>query len=583
MTATDSAQRDPDEADPHATHPDAGHPDTGHPDAAHADEGRPDGAARVAGEGAGWAPDRLVLIATRLVVAIGAALRIRQWVYGRAFWLDELLLVRAMSEQRIGQVLRPLRLDQSAPPGWLAVQHLVLDHSSGERAARVLPMVFGIGTVVLTALLARAVLGPVAALAATALVALSTQLITYSSEFKQYSSDAFWLQLVLLLGIRLALRRGHPTRGRYALGAVAAAAVWFSHATTLGVAGVFLALGLQALAGRRWRELAVLVGCAVPAGAGLAVQYVTLLSANAADPVLRVYWSAAFRPDGRLTWATGWDWFTGRTRSVTVDPLLWDYGWPLAVLAGAGLAVLLLRRPRAVPVLALPLAAIVVAGLLGSYPIANRLALWAVPLAALLVAAPLDLPLLARRLPAVPAARGLAGGSRVVAVGVAVVLALAAAAQLVRMSAGQVRTDAGSVAEPRQYEESRTLLGQVAAQRRPGDLVLVGSAAGRYSADYYGPEVGLGPYWLLDSRPRGPGCRPAWFGTQLWQSRVYRRIWLVTSHQGPSRVLIEQLRRFGPAAAELHQRGADAIRFDRSPIPVPVARPPDQCVLMTSG
>src|SRR6185369_11409546 len=100
-----------------------------------------------------------------------------------------------------------------------------------------------------------------------------------------------------------------------------------------------------------------------------------------------------------------WDWFTGRVRSVVVDPLLWDFGWPLAVLAAAGFAVLLIRRPRAVPVLLLPVVAIVAAGLAGSYPISNRLALWAVPLVALLVAAPLDLPLLAARLPSALPAR----------------------------------------------------------------------------------------------------------------------------------------------------------------------------------
>jgi hypothetical protein len=146
------------------------------------------------------------------VVALGVGLRVRQWWYGRAFWLDELLLIRAMSEQKIGEVLTPLNLAQSAPPGWLAVEHVLIGLAPGERGARLLPLLFGVGALVLTALLARTLLGGPAALVATAIAAFSTRLIQYSSELKQYSADGFWLQLVLLLGVRAAApRRGTGT------------------------------------------------------------------------------------------------------------------------------------------------------------------------------------------------------------------------------------------------------------------------------------------------------------------------------------------------------------------------------------
>jgi Dolichyl-phosphate-mannose-protein mannosyltransferase len=523
-----------------------------------------------------WLPGRLLLIATWLVVATGAALRIRQWAFDRAFWLDELLLQRAMAQQRFSQLLEPLQLAQSAPPGWLAVQHVLLGLFPDERGARLLPLLSGIGTVVLTALLARTLLGEVAALAATTLVALSTPLITYSAEFKQYSADGFWMLLVLLLGVRLGQDAGRRDRDWYVLGAVSGVGVWFSHATALAVAGVFLALGGQVLAGRRWRQLALLAGCAVPAAAGVAVEYVTVLSANASDAVLQAYWIRSFPPEGPLTWTVGWDWFTGRVRSVVANPLLWDFGRPLAVLAGTGFVVLLLRRPRAVPVLLLPVLAIVAAGLAGSYPISNRLALWAVPLVALLVAAPLDLPVLAARLPRLPRV------GRVPAVALAVALALVAAGRLVDMSGRQVDTDARYAAEPRRSEESRTLLRRVVAELLPGDLVLIGSAGGRYAADYYGPQVGLRAYDVLDYERPGTRCQAGWFGARLWQQRSLRRVWLISSHRKSSPVYIDQLQRFGPVAAHLQEPGADAIRFDRAARPPAARTPPHYCVLTAS-
>lgn len=507
--------------------------------------------------GSRW-PDRVVLALTWLVVAAGAGLRIRQWWFARSFWLDELLLLRAMSEQRFSELLEPLHLAQSAPPGWLLAEHVLIRVGPGERGARLLPLLFGIGAVVLTALLARTLLGPIAALAATVLVASSTQLIRYSAELKQYSADAFWLQLVLLVAVRLALRKGRPSRDRYVLAAVAGVAVWFSHATALGTGGVFVALGLQALVARRWRELLVLVACSVPFAAGLGLEYVTLLSANADNAELQSFWAQTFPPEGPLTWSIGWDWFTGRTRAVVANPLSWHYTQALLVLLAGGLAVLAARRPRALLVVVLPVVVIAAAGLAGSYPIANRLALWVIPLVALVVAAPLDLPLLAGRLP-VPA--------RWPAVAAAGLVAVLAAGQLVGMTSPWVRKDAAYASAPLQLEESRPALRLVGEQRRPGDLVLVDWGAARYAAAFYGPKLGVGNYLLLRNNRPSSACTPVWFGSVLRRSDRYQRVWLVTSHTpGGVRAVYERhLAQFGPEALRQEETGAAVVRFDRTP------------------
>ena len=239
---------------------------------------------------------------------------------------------------------------------------------------------------------------------------------------------------------------------------------------------MFLALGLQALVDRRPRELAVLVGCAVPFAAGLGLEYETLLKANTANPVLKNFWAVAFPPAGPLTWSVGWDWFTGRTRSVMQDPLYWDYRAAVLVLVLTGLVLIGIRTGWALAVLVLPVAAVAVAGLIGAYPIANRLALWLIPLAAIAVAAPLDLIELAARIPRPhPRRRG--------AVAVAAALALLVAGQLATMSSAAVALDRSYFAQPRQQEDARTALTAVAHQLRPGDLVLVDWGGTRFAAD----------------------------------------------------------------------------------------------------
>jgi hypothetical protein len=512
--------------------------------------------------------DRAVLAISWLVVVLGAVLRVRQWAHGRAFWLDELLLQRAMSQQRMSQLLEPLGFAQSAPPGWLAVQHVVLTVcGSDERPARLVPLLCGIGALVLTLLLARILLGGPAALVGTAVVAVSPPLIEYSAEFKQYSSDVFWVLLVLLLGCRLALGRGRPERSRVALAAVGALAVWFSHAGALVTAGVFAALALLALARRSALELRAAVACAVPALAGLAVEYVVLLRRNAADGALQAYWASAF-PPAPLTWHAAVEWAGQRVASVRATALGMDRPGLLLVLLLSGLAVLGLRRLPALPLLLVPTAVVVAAGLAGAYPIAGRLALFFVPLVALAAAAPLDLPALAARLPWTAA--------RVPATAVATLLAVATAVGVGSLVQPQLPHDWRELGRPQEKQESRTVLQGVAARRGPRDLLLVDGRGARYAAAFYAPRVGAGPFEVLEPAKPDPTCLRVSLGARLRAAGRYDRVWLLASHTRSADLALyrEQLAQFGPVAELVRATGATAFRFDRSPAPLPPPRPP---------
>src|SRR6266550_3173471 len=93
---------------------------------------------------------------TWVVVAFGVALRMRQWLFGRPLWVDELLLHRSMRGQTFGSLLHPLPGSQSAPIGWLWAQHVVMrTFGDSERALRLLPLIFGCATLVVAVLLAR--------------------------------------------------------------------------------------------------------------------------------------------------------------------------------------------------------------------------------------------------------------------------------------------------------------------------------------------------------------------------------------------------------------------------------------------
>ena len=519
---------------------------------------------------------RVATAATWVVVGVGVALRVWQWRSGRDFWLDELLLLRSMRAQSIGALLEPLPYDQSAPPGWLAVQHAVLGLSDAdERAMRLLPLLFGCGGLVLTALLARTLLGPVAALAAVALCAWSTRLAAYSDEFKQYSADVFWVPLILLLGCRVALGRGQPRRAVPALAAAAAVGVWFSHPAGLVTVGVFVALGLLALAGRRWRELALLVAASVPAGIGLVAQYLLVLRENVANEVLRPYWAGAF-PARPLTAAGVLDWFGDRATALTENPLGYAaHPWLLLTLLLAGLVTLGARQPAGLLVLLLPVAVVTAAGLAGAYPVADRVALFLVPMTALVLAAPIDLLGPARSIgrPRLRAAALVGAGAATAAT----------VAGLAVLSTPQIRDAVRQVGQPHEEEEASGVLAYVAAHRADGDLVLVDGRGARFAAAFYGPRTRLGPYRVLELSDPDAACAGGWLGAELRRGDRPRRVWLVLSHTRSidAQAYREHLARFGTPVDEVAAPGAQAVRYDRSAAP-PAATPPAlRCVRLT--
>ncbi len=480
-------------------------------------------AAAPAAQPSRWAsaPTVALAVATWLVVAAGVALRMRQWLFNRPLWTDELLLYRSTHGQTFRSLLEPLPGSQSAPVGWLWTQHVLTGwFGDSERALRLLPLLFGCGALVLVALLARRLLGPVAALAATFLTACSPQLVYYSNEFKQYSSDVFWTLLVLLVAV---LTTAGPRLGRRQaaiLGGAAAFAAWFSDATVLACAAVFGGLGLVALLRGRWQRLGVLAASAAPFAVSAGVDYLLVLSRRLADPALLAYWQGTFAPKP-LTLDSYAGWLGTTLSNLLNHPLGLRPGWLVVVLLVAGAVAVGLRSPPAVLALVLTAVLTLAAATARAYPFSGRLVLFLAPIAFLVLAGSVDL---AGRL-ARPAGRLARAGAAMLAV-----VALAGVAVLVAPS---VRETARAAARPGIGEDGRTMTRYVADHRRPGDLVLVDGRGSIYAANYYGPRVGLGSFGTIQIVQAGARCVPGTI-TGLLAGRRYRRVWLVSVHVVPA-------------------------------------------------
>lgn len=495
------------------------------------------------------AADRAALLwrVSLALVVLGALVRVRQWAGGRSLWLDEALVAASLVERgHVTLATEPLRHNQAAPQGWLQTTRLAVDlFGDGERALRLVSLLAGCATLVLLWRLAGRLLPPALVPLAVGIAALHPSLVYYANEVKPYALD-----VAVALAVALVALQRRPL----ALGLAGAVAVWCAYPAVFVLSGASVVL---VLAAPDLRSRARTVLLLAPWLVSLGVAYVLVLAPLRGREVYEEYWAYAY-PRGVADLPA---WLVERTADLLDDPL--SLALPplaLAVLA-VGTARLLPRRGAGLLLAALPPA--LVAGALGVYPLADRLALWLVPVAALVLAAALDLP-------------------RRAALVVGVALAAVAGPGLVATVPDLVLT--------REVEELRPVLERLEEQRQPGDLVLVDIAA-KAAFDHYAPRLGVPRDGVVLFRTPTPGTGCGDDDVALRTGRFGNgRVWLVFAHElvdgpllGTRADLLSRVGRVTRVASTIEDTGARALLLSPAPggevlPPAPIT--PDRCLVV---
>lgn len=161
-----------------------------------------------------------------LILAIGAVLRIFQFLTNRSLWYDEAMLATNIESRSFAMLTEPLDYQQVAPILFLWIEKLTINlFGINEYSLRLVPLIFGLASLILFARLCQVSMLPASSrILALFLFALSPTLIYYSAETKQYSSDL----LVTLTLIYLTTLDNRKNR-LYGLCAIGAVAVWLSN------------------------------------------------------------------------------------------------------------------------------------------------------------------------------------------------------------------------------------------------------------------------------------------------------------------------------------------------------------------
>ncbi|CAN5886813.1 hypothetical protein BH18ACI5_BH18ACI5_28360 [soil metagenome] len=452
-----------------------------------------------------------------VLLCAGAVLRVWQYLSNNSLWLDEAALARNIVERSPRELLQPLAYAQVAPAGFLLIEKgAVWTLGNTEWALRLFPLLCGLGALWIFWRVAVRILSGWTAVYATGLFALATPLVYFSSQVKQYSSDA--AATTVLLAAAMWLRsasmgqRWHRAACVAALGAIVA---WISQPALFVLTGIGAALlwsHWRAPQPRGLKSAIFVCGAwAVSASlsAALAVRNVSLADRDYLD----WYWSNGLMPWpptsladvlwiwNRLTWLFG-AFVTGLRR--TNGGLGYPWSQVFVVLTVVGFVALWRQKRDAALMLLLPAVLTILAAALQLYPFSGRVVTFLVP--ALLIATAAGVAYVIDHMPArlqfsVPVLLAVAIGSPVYATIVAL--------------------------PPERTEHLRPVIAAIAQQRRADDGIYVYYGAGQ-SFLYYAPHFGFTPDGYRIGRCGVTDFRK--YLRDLDRFRGRSRVWLVSTH-----------------------------------------------------
>jgi hypothetical protein len=349
---------------------------------------RPGGRRTIAQDWKAWTA-RIVLLRERwprvrwidpalLIALVGIALTIDHWAGAPPLWLDEEMIALNVRDRSFVGLTGSLWLGQSAPFGWLVLERAaMLTLGASERAVRLVPVLFGIATLVTAVWVGRRWMSPIGAGVLVLLCTFGRWTSHYPLEVKHYSADTFFGLLLPALAVWTTEADTTKHMRRAAIWwAIAAAGLWLANGALLvtPACALILLVIIWRRSGRRAVVMFSLLGCLWLVSFGL--HFLVTIRHALGNEFLRSYWASGLPPAGAGLSET-LRWLASRFEALAINPGGTD-AWVRFWLAAAGGFALVAHRFPSVIFAAVPLSAFVFA-VLQLVPLHERLSLWTVP------------------------------------------------------------------------------------------------------------------------------------------------------------------------------------------------------------
>lgn len=244
-----------------------------------------------------------------LIILIGAAARIRQYIFNRALWGDEAALALNIIKRGYLDLFKPLDYSQAAPSLFLLATKLLTEiFGYSEYVLRFIPLLASIISLLLFWYLSNKLFDKYMVPIAVGLLAFGGSAIYYSDEFKQYPVDVMVTIIILILAFNV-YKNNFNLKSSLILGGAGSVLVWLSHTSVFVLSAVTVSLFLSVLMKEKFKSIKkifYIVYAALMWGISFLAGYFFIVRATAHSG-LYTFWASYFAPMpirsmGNLLW-----------------------------------------------------------------------------------------------------------------------------------------------------------------------------------------------------------------------------------------------------------------------------------------
>ena len=234
-------------------------------------------------------------LALLCVLLAGIGILLRDFLALRSFWLDEAALALNFARS-FRELAEPLGGGQLAPILFLFfVKALTLVFGAKDYVMRIVPLLFGIGSITFFYLILKKIFDGFSSILALSIYVLSERIINYSTEFKQYSAEIFFPLLLFYIFIKIRENR-LDIKKSVLLMITGVIALWFSSTTIVVLPALALILLVETLNKKRKKEIINFIVIVVFWLASMSALYLFYRLNNSAVLAMNNYWQSAFMP-----------------------------------------------------------------------------------------------------------------------------------------------------------------------------------------------------------------------------------------------------------------------------------------------
>jgi hypothetical protein len=490
--------------------------------------------------------ESLVLIS---ICLIGLFLRLYFYVINRSLWIDEASLALNIVNRSFFGLLKPLDNNQGAPIGFLLFTKAIVSlFGISDFALRLLPLLAGLVSIPLMYFVSRKYVKGLASFVSLGLFALSTQLIYYSSEFKQYSSDVL-MTLFLLFIFPKCLEDQKKPVPLIIFGIVGTLAMWISQPIIFIFVGCFLTLALDYSKRKDLYHQFWLIGSGGVWGINFLVNYLYSLRSLSTNSSLLSYWSFSFAP--LPPWSDlGW-YFNALIKLLSGTARL-----PITLITIGllllGIISIASRKWQFTLVLTLPFLLTLIASALRKYPFSGRLLLFLIPLLLLLLSE---------------------GIERVRSLLMQVNRPLAYVVSFLFVTYlffTPIHTAGSDVLNPPMREDIKPVMSYVNKNYLSDDLIYIYYGAGP-AIEFYAPQYGfINKKFIVGLSARND---PSKYLQEIDNFKGNQRVWIIFSHNcdwcivNEQEYILDHLNMIGVKRSEFNSGTASVYLYDMTVIP----------------